>query len=1148
MYINASFHGKVTVRRNNFIGNIANNSGGAIMVSRPSDLNISECYFIRNSAGVFGGSVLATEAVLTVQLSTFTQNEAQVFGGAICVLFGTYVYVLQNYFTGNTADMGGCAFTSGINIASINNTFSKNKARKGAVLYVFNVSSPANNFVDNVVISNEASQGLLYFYQSAVLVSGNATFKNNIGSLFVFNSQVNFTGDTTFEKHSSPTHMASQFSYPEGGAITAFQSDINFLGPCSFINNSAENGGAILATDSNLNVYTQFCSFDAYCNKDYISIVNNTARKNGGGVYLYRSNLVSIGFSHTVFSGNIAGGDGGGIYAISSSVTVFHKSQYSQYYNTDQINHVWIHDNKAERGGGMYMGANAKLYVLQYDATMYHFESGPYPVTFEKNSAIHGGGIFVDDETNTGTCASTSGISYSTTTECFLQSIPLYFVDAYVGKKLEVVVTAFIENIANISGSNLFGGLLDRCTVSPFAEVLSYDRNMSGLSTFEKITIDDHNYTQGVKYIASDPVRLCFCKPDEIPDCEYVPSLIHVQKGEQFHVQLVAVDHVEHVLPDVVIHSYLSRGESYLAEGQKQKTDSYNCTALNFTITFPYRYEVLSLYAEGPCKNNYLSVRNLNINFDECSCIAGFEPNEEKVKSTCECICASKFNNFISECYYKNETVVRQGNYWLNTIGNYSIYPNCPYDYCKPEYERVFIYLATENATDAQCANNRGGLLCGTCQSGFSLSLGSTRCIQCPTNWPVNVVAIVLGSVFAGIFLIIVVLVLNLTVAVGTLNGIIFYANIVAADTSTLLPFSEPNFVTVFISWLNLDIGIDACFFEGMDAYWKAVLQLAFPAYVIVLVVITILLCRYSDTFARVLGRKNPVATLCTMILFSYTKYLQAVLLIGTPPFTSLEYPDGSIGYPWLPIASMKYFNIQHTILFIIGLLLLVIGTLLTMILIFWQCLVKWVKSPRLCSFMEQFQMPYTLRHRYWTGLLLLVRVILYVIVSVVNVSNDPAVNLLAIGLAMSLLLIHAQRSNPIYKNSLVEIIEILCYTNLLMLCLVTLYLLNSEKNRSQPVPAYISVTFTIFLLVVVISHHVYSEILVKIWKLLKKVRGNDCSQVNYQSVNNEDSELFEALHAEIASSMDDNDVEVMNAVDMGRGNEADHYNGVATY
>ena len=67
------------------------------------------------------------------------------------------------------------------------------------------------------------------------------------------------------------------------------------------------------------------------------------------------------------------------------------------------------------------------------------------------------------------------------------------------------------------------------------------------------------------------------------------------------------------------------------------------------------------------------------------------------------------------------------------------------------------------------------------------------------------------------------------------INGLIFYANIFAMNSATF--FSPPtNVLTVFIAWLNLDLGIETCFYDGMDAYTKAWLQYAFPFYVWVLV------------------------------------------------------------------------------------------------------------------------------------------------------------------------------------------------------------------------------------------------------------------------------------------------------------------------
>ena len=111
-----------------------------------------------------------------------------------------------------------------------------------------------------------------------------------------------------------------------------------------------------------------------------------------------------------------------------------------------------------------------------------------------------------------------------------------------------------------------------------------------------------------------------------------------------------------------------------------------------------------------------------------------------------------------------------------------------------------------------------------------------------------------------------------MTIAVGTLNGILLYGNILAANADTyFLPFSSPNFATVFISWLNLDAGFDIHFFKGMDKYDKTQIQLAFPAYIILLVVIVIILSECSTKFTRIIGKYNPIAVLTTMILISYT-------------------------------------------------------------------------------------------------------------------------------------------------------------------------------------------------------------------------------------------------------------------------------------
>ena len=137
-----------------------------------------------------------------------------------------------------------------------------------------------------------------------------------------------------------------------------------------------------------------------------------------------------------------------------------------------------------------------------------------------------------------------------------------------------------------------------------------------------------------------------------------------------------------------------------------------------------------------------------------------------------------------------------------------------------PSTKTVSVILNHLNGADAQCANSRTELLCGTCQQNHSLSLGSSCCLLCHSPWPLVLVTIILATIIAGILLTTALLVLNMRVAVGLINGFTFYA----ADVSS----SEPSLPSVFVAWLNLDIGFDVCFIYRLDAYTKTWLQLAF--------------------------------------------------------------------------------------------------------------------------------------------------------------------------------------------------------------------------------------------------------------------------------------------------------------------------------
>ena len=87
----------------------------------------------------------------------------------------------------------------------------------------------------------------------------------------------------------------------------------------------------------------------------------------------------------------------------------------------------------------------------------------------------------------------------------------------------------------------------------------------------------------------------------------------------------------------------------------------------------------------------------------------------------------------------------------------------------------------------------------------------------------------------AGILLVIFIIILNVTVAQGTINGLIFYANIVWAYNEIFFPRYDQtqfDFFKMFIAWINLDFGIEVCFIKDLNAYWKTWFQFFFPIYI----------------------------------------------------------------------------------------------------------------------------------------------------------------------------------------------------------------------------------------------------------------------------------------------------------------------------
>ena len=275
-----------------------------------------------------------------------------------------------------------------------NCNFTNNNA---PVIVVLN--SIVEHYNSLLIVNNSAEGGnaIIHFDNSEFIGhhSENAIVSNNLRSLLAFTSNVTFMGNVKFVNNQQLLHTTQDNSLIEGGAMTLVQSSLFLDGTCRLERNHAETGGAIVSVDSNIYV------------SGNITIAHNTANRNGGGVYLTDSELMCLDKSTFTLLNNTATHKGGGIHVISSFVMARSVLKATQI-DTAILNFT---NNVAENGGGLSLEANARLVVLRYELgdilfgrTTFTYNQSDTIIIFSDNSAGYGGAVYVDDDTNSGTC------------------------------------------------------------------------------------------------------------------------------------------------------------------------------------------------------------------------------------------------------------------------------------------------------------------------------------------------------------------------------------------------------------------------------------------------------------------------------------------------------------------------------------------------------------------------------------------------------------------------------------------------------------------------------------------------------------------------------------------------------------------------
>ena len=633
----------------------------------------------------------------------------------------------------------------------------------------------------------------------------------------------------------------------------------------------------------------------------------------------------------------------------------------------------------------------------------------------------------------------------------------------------------FRDNTAT-AGSVLYGGNVDYCMQKFVRESPESLSTLPPTAIFNEVF--DYGSQHGLSVISSDPVAVCFCNSSGFPKCEVEITECGIFPGESFNVSAVAVGQRDGVVPGYVIGYFEqsnSQNNNSIDSLQEVQSVSTVCTDLTYTVSSTNSMAELKLQVDSTGREASIArlhpPKVVNILLKQCPLVLGFKLS----KLTGKCECADPLNDNHFTCTIQNRTIHCPGGVWIgyhaaeSSSSGVLLHKYCPIDYCKQEDIDINLEYP-----DEQCAFNRSGILCGACASGLSLALGTSRCLYCSNAY----IAMFLVFALAGILLVLLLILLNLTVSEGTLSGLIFYANIVHVNQAIFFQSGHQASTTaarVFVAWLNLDLGIETCLCNGMDMYVKTWLQFIFPIYVWLIVIAMIVSGHYSTTAARVFSR-NAAKVLATLFLLAFAKLQRTI--ITAVSYTSMVYPDGSRRFHWLHDGNIRYLHGKHIPLFMAGVLaFLLLSVPYTLVLFFLQCLMKsqsralfWVNKWK--PLFDAYTGPFKDKYRFWTGLLLVFRSVLFLIYAF-NVEGDPATNLLSIALcAFSL---SGLSLFGIYKSQLLNILEFSFILNLGTLSTVTIYIRLAGGNQIFAVNTSFGIAFATFI--GIIGYHVYKRL-----------------------------------------------------------------------
>ena len=581
--------------------------------------------------------------------------------------------------------------------------------------------------------------------------------------------------------------------------------------------------------------------------------------------------------------------------------------------------------NKAESGAAFNLNGNTHIYP--------EVPGNGYNVTFIDNVAVtKGGAIYANDDTSN---------------LCIFQML---------SNKTRMT---FINNTASISGSSIYSNNMFHCYASG-SRSFQTTRQMLSLYylSFTFVSSSD------LHSISTPFFTLDMCRAEKFHLSKKVDKSLYlytepIYPGQTLMLPLCAKDLYRNNLimdyaiinfaiglpitaPNKIVPAWsVSAYDATHALSNKHQCNIVNITLLKLRGNSNRRDDLLVI--SSIFTNSSIGIKldklsdcpigfSLDLTLGKCVCLhflnkIGIKPNDCLIFHSVFSILRPPFT-WIGPITYDNRTVIGAAEL---------CFIFCSFDKSSrsSSYAAFIVNSTTVTVADDHkyphkthplCLANREGLLCSQCSPGYSVVFGSNECKECSSWWLLMIIVYAVS----GPVLIYLLYALRLTLTTGTLNGIIFCAQMIIVID---LPPSPYNIASTLLKGILLfKPNFSLCFYNGMTEIKKSFFGILYPIYLVIILLFLIVVSRFSVQLSnRISG--SSIQVLVTVVHLSFSTLFLSIIDV----FASINvYTNTSETQSvWYRDATKEYGKGSHLVLMIITSLVVgpILGVYMTVLL-----------------------------------------------------------------------------------------------------------------------------------------------------------------------------------------------------------------------